>query len=480
MRVGPVAIRDGRGDRGASFVEYAGLVVLACLLLTGLVASGLPARITGGTSAAICRVFSPNSGDCGPQGPQSNSGGPGQRALPAGQQNGNQNPGHDPAARPSGNPVTSFFHGVWHGLTTGDAGHPGTYASAWSGAGDLLKGVAGSLTDAVSDVLDFGGQVVTDPGGTLSQIWHGFADPALATGALVGRQWAGGHPIEAIWTGVKGVVVQHQNTVGLGSLYHAIIDDKTTQLWNSGHKAQAVGRALTNGLLTVTPGGSAGKVAKILGVARGVEDLSKLSRVTRVARDAEKSARDAKNASKNGDLVGAKKAADTARRKAEQAKQAARAAGCTGVALGMLPVHIGGRMAAPTAAPSKPDPQCIEPTEAEKEAADAAKKVQRGLVDPAHVRFTQNNCGRKFKNGKSVYEAIRELKKDPKKADDYPPVAVMIRNGKVYSFDNRRLYVFKQAGVKIRYRLASPQEIRKEFKKGKFSTDNDGTSIQVR
>jgi hypothetical protein len=44
--------------------------------------------------------------------------------------------------------------------------------------------------------------------------------------------------------------------------------------------------------------------------------------------------------------------------------------------------------------------------------------------------------------------------------------------------DNRRLAAFQQAGVKVPYRLATPEEATNE--EWKFTTKNDGISIVIR
>jgi len=77
-----------RGDGGAGLAEYAGLVVLAALILGALVALGVPAKVESGVSSAICQIFQgtncgkpeasgPNGGDRGGgnDNPGQNSGG---------------------------------------------------------------------------------------------------------------------------------------------------------------------------------------------------------------------------------------------------------------------------------------------------------------------------------------------------------------------------------------------------------------------
>jgi hypothetical protein len=58
-----------------------------------------------------------------------------------------------------------------------------------------------------------------------------------------------------------------------------------------------------------------------------------------------------------------------------------------------------------------------------------------------------------------------------------PPIRIVEKNGQVYTLDNRRLYAHQQAGVPVEYQKLDQIPKRQRFK---FSTDNDGTSIQVR
>ncbi|MCX4770455.1 hypothetical protein [Streptomyces sp. NBC_01285] len=63
-------------------------------------------------------------------------------------------------------------------------------------------------------------------------------------------------------------------------------------------------------------------------------------------------------------------------------------------------------------------------------------------------------------------------------ADEFPAIRVFERNGSIYTLDNRRLHVFQEAGVDIKFARATPQEIQNEG--WKFTTRNDGNSINVR
>lgn len=233
MRVGGAGTRRVRRDGGASSVEYAGLIVLACLIVTGLIAAGLPTRVANGTDAAICRILTPDRRDCGSDGQGTADPGGESRALPAGHQS--DEPQH---GRPQGSSVGAFFRGLWHGVTSGDSGSAGNLGSMWSAASGLLKGAAGAVADAGADLARFGADLWDHPGQTISQMWRGFIDQMKTSQApyvrLAKRQWASGHHVAALLTAGKGMVIGQQNATGLGNLYHTIVDDKTRQLWSSG------------------------------------------------------------------------------------------------------------------------------------------------------------------------------------------------------------------------------------------------------
>ena len=75
-------------------------------------------------------------------------------------------------------------------------------------------------------------------------------------------------------------------------------------------------------------------------------------------------------------------------------------------------------------------------------------------------------------------EAITQIKNGTLKMGDFPAIRIFEKDGKLYTLDNRRLYVAQQAGVKVNYIWATEAEIKRES--FKFTTINDGISIQVR
>ena len=104
--------------------------------------------------------------------------------------------------------------------------------------------------------------------------------------------------------------------------------------------------------------------------------------------------------------------------------------------------------------------------------------AETGTIDSALVRFSQASVRPGFDAGGTISdlaEGLRTGKIDP---SSIPPIRLVPRDGKLYTLDNRRLAAFQQAGMPVRYRLATfDEEIRESWK---FTTKNDGVSIRIR
>ncbi|HEX4965393.1 MAG TPA: Ig-like domain-containing protein [Thermoanaerobaculia bacterium] len=110
---------------------------------------------------------------------------------------------------------------------------------------------------------------------------------------------------------------------------------------------------------------------------------------------------------------------------------------------------------------------------------DFALLAQQGRINPAVVRFSQDSVAYEFKNGnalKDTIEGLRTGKIDPKEFMK-KPIRLVEKDGKIYSLDNRRLYVFKEAGIEVPY--VKLDHIPAD-ELSKFSTKNDGFSVMVR
>jgi hypothetical protein len=101
-----------------------------------------------------------------------------------------------------------------------------------------------------------------------------------------------------------------------------------------------------------------------------------------------------------------------------------------------------------------------------------------GQVNPNDIRFSQNSIRSVFSNDETLDDTINGLINGIISPSDFPPIRIFEVDGNIFTLDNRRLYVFQEAGFPINTMLATPFEIENES--WKFTTENDGTSIQVR
>lgn len=62
----------------------------------------------------------------------------------------------------------------------------------------------------------------------------------------------------------------------------------------------------------------------------------------------------------------------------------------------------------------------------------------------------------------------------------FDPIRIVLRDGDLYSLDNRRLAVFQMAGVDIPYQRVELDDFSSRWIAQRFTTDNSGESIRVR
>ena len=99
-------------------------------------------------------------------------------------------------------------------------------------------------------------------------------------------------------------------------------------------------------------------------------------------------------------------------------------------------------------------------------------------LDKCRVRFTQDSIKDETRDGYDLNKVIRQLNNKTIASNNLPVIRCLKKNGKVYSEDNRRLYVFKQATTVQKIPVVwSDWE---DFDQDKFTTTNDGKSIRVR
>jgi hypothetical protein len=111
----------------------------------------------------------------------------------------------------------------------------------------------------------------------------------------------------------------------------------------------------------------------------------------------------------------------------------------------------------------------------------AGKQVVKELTDPNKIRFSQDSIKNTFRDGRSIQDLVDGLKSGHIKPEDVPAIRVVERNGQLVSIDNRRLAAFREAGVPIRTRPATAQEIAQAQRQGKISAGLSGNdTIRIR
>lgn len=262
-------IRPGPRERGASTIEYAGLVVVAALILGVLVATGMPAKVSSGTGTTICRILHSGASDCG-------------RTTAAG--------GTDETAgtgRPDdggGTPRKGGCHGFW--------------GCAWRTTKNTLGGAGSSLVSQASGIKNlFTTNPVTSGKNITKYVWSksGGAMWDMAAGCTTGD-----------WSRCRsGAACTAQNLYGPGCLINDGIYDDGVKNDLKNHKyAHAFGRLGTNIATTLLPTKipGLGKLGKLGKGAKAADEAGKFSQAAKEADDALKQARGTRDAAKAKNL----------------------------------------------------------------------------------------------------------------------------------------------------------------------------------
>mmetsp|Transcript_47672 Transcript_47672/g.132934 ORF Transcript_47672/g.132934 Transcript_47672/m.132934 type:complete len:106 (-) Transcript_47672:360-677(-) len=68
-------------------------------------------------------------------------------------------------------------------------------------------------------------------------------------------------------------------------------------------------------------------------------------------------------------------------------------------------------------------------------------------VNPQKLMYPQDGISAWFSCGRSVMEAVEQLRSGEVCVEDFPPIKVVQYRGELWSMDNRRLFAFKEAGI---------------------------------
>ena len=102
-------------------------------------------------------------------------------------------------------------------------------------------------------------------------------------------------------------------------------------------------------------------------------------------------------------------------------------------------------------------------------------------LSPSDIRFMQDSISRRFRNGNSVNGTIRKIFKGEWSVHCLPQIRVVNLNGCYFSFDNRRLYVYK---VLQHHGFLETVQVNvapiSQFQRRKLTTRNAGMSVTVR
>ncbi|EJV42398.1 hypothetical protein IEA_05171 [Bacillus toyonensis] len=91
------------------------------------------------------------------------------------------------------------------------------------------------------------------------------------------------------------------------------------------------------------------------------------------------------------------------------------------------------------------------------------------MKNAKNIRFTQDSVKGTFQSGGSVNKLANQMKRGQVSSRNLPPIKIFKHQGNIHSFDNRRLYAAKKAGVNVRVQWATAKEIQKELRKGKVN-----------
>lgn len=282
-----------RRDAGASATEYAGLLLVAALVV-GLLVAMVPAKVMTPTKSAICTIFSGDN--CG----RSPTGGNGQNgATGPGTTNGPG--GSSTSGNGGGNSSNPNWNSPYAGMNPAN--------QAWSALGDQIGNFFGGLGNGVK-------QAAQGLGGAAWDDVKGFGDLFA-------------HPMNA----VKGI--GHIVTHPVDTIEHLVWDDGSRQAWHDHQPVKAIFRGVWNVGSWFIPGYDLGKLGSKIGkFGKAADEAGKLGKLTEAAAKAEKAADDAERAAKAGDAQGAARAAAAARKDADDAAAEARKNGCKLVGLG--------------------------------------------------------------------------------------------------------------------------------------------------
>ncbi|XP_062584742.1 uncharacterized protein LOC134246394 [Saccostrea cucullata] len=102
-------------------------------------------------------------------------------------------------------------------------------------------------------------------------------------------------------------------------------------------------------------------------------------------------------------------------------------------------------------------------------------------MKPSEIFYSQDSIKEKFDNGHTIYSTVSVCKKHPYVINKIPRMRVCKKDGKWYTLDNRRLWVFRKLEADGHIKDVKVNQVSKDrLPAEKFTTENGGESVEIR
>lgn len=102
-------------------------------------------------------------------------------------------------------------------------------------------------------------------------------------------------------------------------------------------------------------------------------------------------------------------------------------------------------------------------------------------MKPSEIFFSQDSIKNTFEYGQSIKDTLRMCQEDPMAIHQIPTMRVCMKNGKWFTLDNRRLWIFRRLEegghiTDVDVNVVSSDRLSAR----KFTTTNGGVSVRIR
>lgn len=102
-------------------------------------------------------------------------------------------------------------------------------------------------------------------------------------------------------------------------------------------------------------------------------------------------------------------------------------------------------------------------------------------MKPSEIYFSQDSIKNTFEYGQSIHDTLKMCQEDPMAIHQIPTMRVCMKNGKWFTLDNRRLWIFRRLEegghiIDVDVNVVSSDRLSAR----KFTTTNGGVSVRIR